>query len=149
MLKLSVLAMFLAVAAACAAQPQGPMMSDVPRLYPSVWSVWRGTLSREIQSDWLAKFDGEASPIQDVTIRVPTTPPCPTCAVQMKFGTVCMPHQCGDNIAGFLFHPNGQIVAVVHLHGKDAQCNLLTVGDINKYQMDFINKKLGECKSAE
>ena len=74
----------------------GPFTADVPTRFPKVFALWKETLPYAVPlDDWLAKLEGTASPLRDISLE----------GAQLKFGTVCVPHDCGGNIAGILFTP--------------------------------------------
>jgi hypothetical protein len=59
----------------------------------------------------------------------------------LKFGTVCVPHDCGDNIAGVLFTPQqDRIVAVVELHGQNATPTMMVIGRMSNDEFTCVRR---------
>jgi hypothetical protein len=67
----------------------------------------------------------------------------------MKFGTTCMPHDCGDNIAGVLFSPQGKrIVALVRLSSKSSGSNVMIVGSMTSAEIPCVRRLIDDDQSA-
>jgi hypothetical protein len=80
---------------------------DMSKLHPKAYALWQEVVPTDAPA-WLRTLQGTASPIRDVTVD----------GAAMKFGTVCMPHFCGDNVAGVLFTLNeDRIGALVNMEG--------------------------------
>lgn len=101
------------------ASAQTTYTHEIPKLYPTVYSLWGKSLASHHPSapegqrpttkkwdSWLTGLQGVGSPLADVTIG----------NAHYKFGTICMPHACGDNIAGVLFTDDQtRVIGVVNL----------------------------------
>ena len=113
-------------------QTKGPYLFDLPKLYPAAFKLWQQTIPRSMNfPSWLSKFDGVAAPIRDVTVE----------GKSMKFSTVCMPHDCGDNEAGVLFSPQqNRIVAVVHMAGQNQAPTVMVIGEMSGPEVACIGR---------
>lgn len=85
----------LAVSAPAAAQTY-PF--EIAKANPAALRGWRAVLPRDLAKvRWLARFDGVAGPLETVTMK----------GRAFYYGTICKPHDCGDNIASFLIGKEG------------------------------------------
>jgi hypothetical protein len=109
-----------------------PYISDIPRKFSAAYANWTKSLPYAIKlANWLTKFEGVVSPIRDVTIS----------GARLKFGTVCVPHDCGDNIAGILFTlQQDRIVAVVQLHGQNNAPTTMVIGQMTSDEFACIRR---------
>ncbi len=137
---LSVLVVGMALLLPSEPRADQPYLSDLPKLYPTAFANWTKSLPYAIRlADWLTKLNGVESPIRDVTLH----------GVRFKFGTVCVPHDCGDNIAGVLFTPRqDRIVAVVQMHGQNAAPTIMTIGQMNNDEFACIRRFTDENQLA-
>jgi hypothetical protein len=83
-----------------ASAQNGPYLSDLPKLYPAAYTLWAQSLPYALGPlpDWLAGLKGVVTPIRDVSVG----------GVPMKFGTTCMPHDCGGQHRGRLVFSAGE-----------------------------------------
>jgi hypothetical protein len=120
------------------AQAETPAyLFDLPTLYPNAFRLWQQSMPYAIDPpDWLSKLDGTGTPIRDVTIG----------GQPFKFATVCMPHACGDNVAGVLFTAEQtRIVAVVHMVGsKQTVPIVMAIGHISGQEFGCVEKLLDD-----
>lgn len=123
-----------------AAAQTGPYLSDLPKMYPTAYANWLRSLPYAVQlAEWLTKFDGVESPIRDVSIH----------GVYLKFGTVCVPHDCGDNIAGVLFTPRqDRIVAIVQLGGRNGASTTMVIGQMSNDEFACIRRLVDDYKAT-
>ena len=114
------------------ARADAPYLSDLPKMFPTAFANWSKSLPYTITlGDWLTKFNGVVTPIRDVAVH----------GARFKFGTVCVPHDCGDNIAGVLFTPRqDRIVAVVQLHGQNASPTVMVIGQMSNDEFACIRR---------
>jgi Inhibitor of vertebrate lysozyme (Ivy) len=120
----------------------GPYMSDLPKLYPATYTLWTQSLPYALGplADWLASFKGVVSPIRDVSVN----------GTSMKFGTTCMPHDCGGNIAGALFSPpRNRIVAVVRLASKNGGSNVMIIGSMTNAEFACAQRLIDDHESTQ
>ena len=105
---------------AVAAEP--PVLSDLPKLYPKAYALWRATIPRSLTSTpWLSSLNGVVSPIRTVAVD----------GQSWRFGTVCVPHDCGSNILGLVFSPQqDRLFAVATLTGNNEARTLMIFGDM-------------------
>jgi len=67
----------------------------------------------------------------------------------MKFGMTCVPHDCGGNIAGVLFSPQGKrIVALVRLSSKSSGSNVMIVGSMSSAEISCVRRLIDDDQSA-
>jgi hypothetical protein len=67
----------------------------------------------------------------------------------MKFGTTCMAHDCGGNIAGVLFSSQGKrIVALVRLSSKSAGSNVMIAGSMTSAEISCVQRLIDNDQSA-
>ena len=119
----------------------GPYISDLPRLYPAAYALWTQSLPYALGPlpDWLASFKGVVTPLRDVSVG----------GASMKFGTTCMPHDCGGNIAGVLFSPQGsRIVALVRLSSKGTASNVLIIGSMTSAEISCVQRLIDNDQAA-
>ncbi len=128
------LALCLALSHSAHAQ-SGSYLADLPKVYPAAYALWTQSLPYAIGNlpDWLGKLSGVTTPVKDVTVH----------GAQMKFGTTCVPHDCG-NQAGILFTPRqDRIVGVVHLSSKkDLEKTVMIIGRITNEEYACIRRFL-------
>ena len=107
-------------------------LSDLPTKYPEAYSNWIRSLPYAINPmPWLIQFHGVASPLRDVTIT----------GEHLKFGTVCLPRDCGRNIAGVAFSATEpRIFAVVHLSSLSGAKSLMAIGQMNERESACVDK---------
>ncbi len=107
-------------------------LSDMPRLYPRVYANWTKSLPYAVKMpDWITKFVGTSGPVHDLTIS----------SARYKFGTVCVPHDCGGNIMGVLFTPaQGRVVAVATLSTQLDPQAALVIGQPTTAEFACINR---------
>ena len=118
-----------------------PYLSDLPKLYPAAYTLWTQSLPYALGPlpDWLAGLKGVVTPIRDVSVG----------GVPMKFGTTCMPHDCGGNISGVLFSPQGnRIVALVRLGSKGTASNVMIVGSMTSAEISCVQRLIGNDQAA-
>ena len=108
--------------------------SDIPTHFTKVFTRWTATLPQAIGlNDWLTKLDGTASPLRDITLG----------GTQLKFGTVCVPHDCGQNVAGLLFTPNDdRIVALVKLSSVNGAPTTMLIGQMTNPEASCLQSLL-------
>ena len=125
------------VASSASAQ-SGPYISDIPKLFPRAYANWKKALPYAIKpGDWLLKLKGVTSPIRDVSVS----------GAPMKFGTICVPHDCGDNIAGILFTPQqDRIVALVQLNSESRTPVFMMIGKMSSLEMACLQPLLGDVE---
>ena len=119
----------------------GPYLSDLPKLYPAAFTLWTQSLPYALGPlpDWLASFKGVVTPLRDVSVG----------GTSMKFGTTCMPHDCGGNIAGVLFSPQGnRIVALVRLSSKGSASNVLIIGSMTSAEISCVQRLIDNDQDA-
>jgi hypothetical protein len=109
-----------------------PFLSDLRTSFPEAYSKWIGSLPYAINPmPWLIQFHGVASPLRDVTIG----------GQHVKFGTVCVPRDCGRNIAGVAFTPDqSRIFAVIRLSSLSGVKTLMAVGQMNEHESSCVDK---------
>jgi hypothetical protein len=114
----------------------GPYLSDMPKMFPTAYANWSKTLPYAIKpDDWLAKFKGVVSPIRNISLE----------GRQLKFGTVCVPHDCGDNIAGVLFTPaQDRIFALVNLNSQNGTRTTMLIGQMNGQEISCLRKLIDD-----
>ena len=137
---LGIIGTSLSLVAAAGAQA-GPYLSDLPKLYPAAYTLWTQSLPYALGPlpDWLAGLKGVVTPIRDVSVG----------GVPMKFGTTCMPHDCGGNISGVLFSPQGnRIVALVRLGSKGPASNVMIVGSMTSAEMSCVQRLIDNDQAA-
>jgi hypothetical protein len=134
--RLLTLGLFAASGCWGAAAQGGPYLSDMPKLYPVAFANWTKTLPYAIKpTDWLARLDGVVTPIRDVRVH----------GVPMKFGTVCVPHDCGANIAGVMFTPRqDRVVALVRLNSDNNSQTVMLVGPMNGAEIGCLEKLIDD-----
>jgi hypothetical protein len=67
----------------------------------------------------------------------------------MKFGTTCMAHDCGGNIAGVLFSSQRKrIVALGRLSSKSSGSNVMTVGSMTSAEISCVQRLIDNDQSA-
>lgn len=118
------------------AQAQGgTYLADLAKAYPAAYALWQQTLPYAIGPlpEWIAKLSGVTTPLKDVTVR----------GVPMKFGTTCVPHDCG-NQAGILFTPRqDRIVGLVHLSSKkDLDQTIMIIGPMSNDEYACVRRLL-------
>ncbi len=70
---------------------------DLPKEYPLAAASWKANLPLDFQDlAWAAKFEGVGSPLRTVTLN----------RKQVLFGSLCEPHNCGNNRVGFVLTPD-------------------------------------------
>lgn len=120
----------------------GSYMSDLPKLYPTTYTLWTQSLPYALGPipDWLSSFKGVVSPIRDVSVG----------GVSMKFATTCKPHDCGGNIAGVLFSPQlNRIVALVRLSNKASGSSLMIIGPMTNPEFSCIQRLIDDHQSNQ
>jgi hypothetical protein len=111
----------------------GTYLSDLPRLYPAVYSTWTQSLPDALGTigEWLRTFRGVATPVRDVAIH----------GLPMKFATTCVPHNCGGNIAGILFSPQrSRIIAVARLTGRNQSPTVMVIGQMTNAEFACMQR---------
>lgn len=117
-----------------------PYMFDLPKLHPATHRAWVQSLPDQLGRlpEWLTIFKGVASPIRDVSVN----------GVSMKFGTSCMPHNCGSIIAGVLFSPQrNRIAGLVRLGGAGPGSSLMIVGSMSSTEFSCIQRLIDDHQS--
>lgn len=113
----------------------GTYLADLSKAYPAAYALWQQTLPYAIGTlpEWIAKLSGVTTPIRDVTVH----------GVPMKFGTTCVPHDCG-NQAGILFTPRqDRIVGLVHLSSKkDLDQTIMIIGRMSNEEYACVRRLL-------
>jgi hypothetical protein len=119
-----------------ASAASGVYISDMPRQYPRAYNMWTNSLPYTLGlGDWLVKLNGVVSPIRDVTVQ----------GTRLRFGTVCVPHDCGDNIAGILFAPQGErVMAVVQMVGHNGSPVVMVVGRVSDAEYVCIRRLVAD-----
>ena len=128
-----------------AASPSAPTaeakpvyLFDLQQKFPAVFDLWQKSIPRSVDwPNWLSKFDGVSGPLRDVAVG----------GKSMKFATVCMPHDCGDNIAGVLFSST-RIVAVVHMTGTNQTPTLMVVGQMSGPEFACMQTLIGDLNKS-
>lgn len=128
----------LCLALGSPAQAQGgTYLADLGKAYPAAYALWQQTLPYAIGAlpEWIAKFSGVTTPIRDVTVH----------GVPMKFGTTCVPHDCG-NQAGIMFTPQqDRIFGVVHLSSrKDLDQTIMIIGKMSNAEYACVRQFLAK-----
>jgi len=125
--------LFLNSSAVSAAVAQGGLYtSDIPKRFPAAYANWKRTLPYAVHlDDWLVELDGVVSPIRDITMK----------GAQLKFGTVCLPHDCGSNIAGILFTPDqDRVIALVRLNGLNGAPTIMLIGEMSAFEKSCLQR---------
>lgn len=92
------LALALAGALAVAPAEAQTYPFEIAKRNPQALRVWRTVVPRDLAKvAWLARFQGVAPPLETVTLH----------GRAFYSGTVCKPHDCGDNISAFLIAKDG------------------------------------------
>lgn len=136
-LRLAGWALALGLALGSPAHAQGgTYLADLSKAYPAAYALWQQTLPYAIGAlpEWIAKLSGVTTPIRDVTVH----------GVPMKFGTTCLPHDCGGNQAGILFTPRqDRIVGLVELSSrKDLNQTIMIIGPMSNEEYACVRRLL-------
>jgi hypothetical protein len=115
-----------------ASADNGPYLSDLPKQFATAYANWTQSVPYAIDlADWLTKLNGIASPIRDVSVH----------GTRLKFGTVCVPHDCGDNTAGVLFTPRqDRVVAVVRMTSRNSSPTTMVIGNMKDEEVSCIRR---------
>src|ERR1700753_1319777 len=79
--------------------PNAPQTGDVPKKYPAAMSSFRAILPKNMMGEsWLYNLDGVGEQLLEKDIG----------PYQSLAGWGCKPHECAQNIVGFLVTPDGK-----------------------------------------
>ena len=135
MKKLMIALLLCGMAGGVVAQERGPYLFDLPKAYPRTYAMWLNMVPSNSPA-WLRTLDGTATPIRDVTVN----------GHAMKFGTICKPHDCADNIAGLLFTSQQDYIgALVSTEGS----NFKTVGSLSQAGITCIAQLIGHERNTQ
>ena len=114
----------------------GPYTSDLPKQFPTAFARYQGILPYALNlPDWLTKLNGVVSPLRDISLA----------GTQLKFGGVCVPHDCGGNIAGILFTPRqDRVFSRVELSSPSGAQTIMLMGPMSGAEIACLQKLIRE-----
>ena len=106
---------------------------NLPEEYPLAFATWTSNLPADFHDlVWASELEGVGSPIRTITLA----------GRPYLFGSVCEPHNCGNNHVGFLMRPDQSRVAgfVQVTDDRSGAASLTPVGDPSREEQMCLMK---------
>ncbi len=106
---------------------------DLPKEYPLAAASWKANLPLDFQDlAWAANLEGVGSPLRTVTLN----------RRQVLFGSLCEPHNCGNNRVGFVLTPDQRrVVGFVQItDDRSGAVSLTAVGSPTREEQACLLK---------